>query len=74
MLWTEQKQRILRRGGKNTQKNSLILKQNKRVLVTQSYLTLCDLVDCSPTVSSVHGKLQTRILEWGAIPFSRGSS
>ena len=31
----------------------------------------CDTVDCSPPVSSVHGVLQTRILEWGAIPFSR---
>ena len=29
---------------------------------------------CSPPGSSVHGILQTRILEWVAIPFSRGSS
>ena len=28
----------------------------------------------SLSVSSVHGILQTRILEWGDIPFSRGSS
>ena len=28
----------------------------------------------SPSSSSVHGILQTRILEWVAIPFSRGSS
>ena len=41
---TEQK--ILRRGGKNTQKNSLILKQNKSVSVAESYVILCDLVDC----------------------------
>ena len=27
--------------------------------VTQSYLTLCDLVDCSPTVSSVHSSSGT---------------
>ena len=31
-------------------------------------------MDCSPPVSSVHGILQARILEWVAIPFSRGSS
>ena len=30
--------------------------------------------DCSSTGSSVHGVLQARILEWVAIPFSRGSS
>ena len=30
--------------------------------------------DCSPPGSSVHGILQARILEWVAIPFSRGSS
>ena len=29
---------------------------------------------CSPPVSSVHGILQIRILEWVAIPFSRESS
>ena len=31
-------------------------------------------MDCSPPDSSVHGILQARILEWVAIPFSRGSS
>ena len=35
---------------------------------------LCDPRDCSPPGSSVHGILQTRILEWVAISFSRGSS
>ena len=29
---------------------------------------------CSPPVSSIHGILQARILEWLALPFSRGSS
>ena len=29
-------------------------------------------MDCSPPGSSVHGVLQVRILEWIAIPFSRG--
>ena len=32
----------------------------------------CDPMDCSPPGSSVHGILQARILEWRAIPFSRG--
>ena len=39
----------------------------------QSGPTLCDL-DCSPLVSSVYGILQARILEWVAMPSSRGSS
>ena len=40
----------------------------------QSCLTLCDLMDCSPSGSSVHGILQARILEWVAVSSSRGSS
>ena len=44
------------------------------VLFTQSCLTLCNPVDCSPPGSSVHGILQERILEWVAMPSSRGSS
>ena len=43
-------------------------------LVTQLCPTLCDPMDCSPPGSSVHGILQARILEWVAIPLSRGSS
>ena len=43
-------------------------------LVAQSCLTLCDPIDCSPPGSSVHGILQARTLEWGAMPSSRGSS
>ena len=35
---------------------------------------LCDLVDYSQPASSVCGFLQARILEWVAMPFSRGSS
>ena len=46
----------------------------KKVLVTQSCLTLCDPMDCSLPGSSVHGILQGRIVEWVAIVFSRGSS
>ena len=40
----------------------------------QSCPTLCDPMDYSPQGSSVHGILQTRILEWFAMPLSRGSS
>ena len=45
-----------------------------KVLVAQSCLTLCESMDWSPPGSSVHGILLARILEWVAIPFSRGSS
>ena len=43
------------------------------MLFTQSCPILCDPMDCSLPGSSVHGILQARILEWVAIPFSRGS-
>ena len=45
-----------------------------KVKVTQSCLTLCNPMDCSPPGSSVHGILQAKVLEWVAILFSRGSS
>ena len=38
-----------------------------------SHVWLCDSVDCSPPGSSVRGILQARILEWVAVPSSRGS-
>ena len=44
------------------------------VLVAQSCPLLCDPMDCSPPGSCVHGILQARMLEWVAIPSSRGSS
>ena len=40
----------------------------------QSCLTLCDPMDCNSPGSSVPQILQARILEWVAIPSSRGSS
>ena len=40
----------------------------EKVKVSQSHLTLCDLMDYT-----VHGILQARILEWVAFLFSRGS-
>ena len=45
-----------------------------KVLVTQSCPTLCNHMNWSPPGSSVHRVLQAGILEWAAIPFSRGSS
>ena len=43
-------------------------------MVVQLCLTLCDPMDCSLPGSSVHGILQARILQWVALPFSRGFS
>ena len=40
-----------------------------KVKVVHSYLTLCDTMDYTD-----HGILQAKILEWVAIPFSRGPS
>ena len=40
-----------------------------KVKVAQSCPTLCEPMDCI-----VHGILEARILEWVAVPFSRGSS
>ena len=45
-----------------------------KAFIAQSSLTLYNPKDCSPPGSSVHGILQARILEWVAIPVSRGSS
>ena len=58
--------------GRPKSKNSkvlMLLRKSVKVKVTQSCLTLCDPMDYK-----VHGILQARILEWVAIPFSRGSS
>ena len=45
-----------------------------KVLVAQLNPTLCDPMDYSPPGFSVPGIFQARILEWVAIPFSRGPS
>ena len=45
-----------------------------KVLVAQSCPILCDPMEYSLLGSSVHGILQSRILEWVVISFSRGSS
>ena len=39
--------------------------------VTQSCLIPSDPMDCSAPGSSIHGIFQARVLEWGAIAFSR---
>ena len=44
----------------------------KEGLVTQSCLTYLRLLGLWPPGSPLHGILQTRILEWVAIPFPRG--
>ena len=49
---------------------SFMLKVKSESEVTQSYLILCDPMDCSPPGSSIHGIFQARVLEWGAIAFS----
>ena len=45
-----------------------------KVLVVESCLALCDPMDCSPPGFSFRGILHARILEWVAMPSSRGSS
>ena len=60
--------------GKNTGVGCHFLLQCMKVKseseVTQPCPTLRDPMDCSPSVSSVHGIFQARVLEWGAIAFS----
>ena len=62
--------------GKNTGVGCHFLLQCMKVKseseVAQSYPTLSDPMDCSPPGSFVHGIFQARVLEWGAIAFSRG--
>ena len=41
---------------------------------SQSCPTLRDPMDCSPPGSSVHEIFQARVLEWGAIAFSKADS
>ena len=61
--------------GKNTGVGCHFLLQCMKVKsereVAQSCPTLRDPMDCSPPGSSVHGIFQARVLEWGAIAFSK---
>ena len=43
------------------------------IIICHYLVWLCDPMDCSPPSSSVYGILQARIVEWVAIPFSKGS-
>ena len=47
------------------------MKKKSDSKVVQSCLTFHDPMDCSPPGFSVHGIFQARVLEWGAIAFSR---
>ncbi|KAB0376089.1 hypothetical protein FD755_012732 [Muntiacus reevesi] len=64
--------------GKNTGVGCHFLLQCMKVKseseVAQSCPTLSDPMDCSLPGSSVHGILQARVLEWGAIAFSNHHS
>ena len=61
--------------GKNTGVGCHFLLQCMKVKseseVTQSCRTLSDPMNCSPPASSIHGIFQARVLEWGAIAFSK---
>ena len=60
--------------GKNTGVGCHFLLQCMKVKseseVSQSYPTLSNPMDCSPSGSSIHGIFQARVLEWGASAFS----
>ena len=51
----------------------VLLCSSKSCMYAQSCPTLCDPLDCSLPVSSIHRISQARILEWVAISSSRGS-
>ena len=61
--------------GKNTGVGCHFLVQSMKVKseseVAQSYPTLSDPMDCGFPGSSIHGIFQARVLEWGAIAFSK---
>ena len=64
--------------GKNTGVGCHFLLQCMKVKSVSEVAQLCptlrDPMDCSPPGPSIYGVCQARILEWGAIAFSRGSS
>ena len=69
--WTE-KSCMLQSMGSQRVGHDWVTELNGEVKVAQPCPTLCDPMNLP--VSSVHGILQARMLEWFAIPFSRGSS
>ena len=60
--------------GDPRQDTSPLQNKDAYLLSLQLCLTVCDPMNCSPLGSSVHGTMQARILEWIAMPSSRGSS
>ena len=58
----------------NLSENTETSENFPKVFSAQSWLTLSDLMDRSPSGSSVPGISQARIWDWVAISFSRGSS
>ena len=58
----------------NSLTNDIAMNCIMHAKVLQLCVTLCDAMDYSPPVSSVHGLLLARILEWVAISSSTGSS
>ena len=60
--------------GKKGKWEFVIHERKSESAVIQSSPTICNPLDSSLPGSSVHGILQAGILEWGAIPFFRGSS
>ena len=63
--------------GKNTGVGCHFLLQCMKVKSESEVAQLCPILscpmDCSPPGSSIHGIFQARVLEWGAIAFSRFS-
>ena len=61
-------------GAASTMASEGLKKRTRKVFVTQLCPALSNPRDCSPRGSSVRGILQARILEWVAMPSSKGSS
>ena len=57
-----------------SERNNMKIFHVQHATLLQSCLTLCDPMDCNLPGSSVYGILPARILEWVAMPSSRGSS
>ena len=60
---------IMQNAGLDEAQAGIKIARKVKMKVAQLYSTLCN-----PMEYTVYGILQTRILEWVAIPFSRGSS
>ena len=69
--WTKELGRLLSMGSQRVRHDEVTAAADAKLL--QSCPTLCDPIDGSPQVSPVSGILQSRILEWVAISFSKAS-